>query len=117
MTTCIDTDDILLVKNDIGSQIKATLTRDDDDSVIDLTDAVVALKVSIYGKKTLVFTVTADAGTSEQREDGIVIFTFSEANLSQNAGRYQAEIEIRYTSGAIETVYELVNITLRDDIE
>lgn len=117
MTTCIDTDDILLVKNDIGSQIKVTLTRDDDNTAIDLNGVTVLLKVSKFGKTALLFTVTADAGSTVQRAAGVAIFTFSEANLDQVVGRYQGEIELRFTSGAIETVYELLPITLRSDIE
>lgn len=117
MTACIDTDDILLVKNDVGSQIKVTLTRDDDDSPIDLTEADVFLKVSKFGKTALVFTVQSEETSPTLATQGIAIFTFTEANLSNPAGRYQGEVEIRFESGNIETVYEFIPITLRDDIE
>jgi hypothetical protein len=117
MTTCIDTDDILLVKNDIGSQIKVTLTRDDDNSVINLTNATVLLKVSKFGKKELLYTITAETGVPSFLSAGIAIFTFSQAHLQQSAGRYQGEVEIQFSTGTIETVYELIPITLRNDIE
>lgn len=117
MTVCINDDVLLFVVNDIGSQIKVTLTRDDDDSAIDLTDAAVYLRVSREGSKTLLYTVTADAGSAAQRAAGIVIFTFSQSNLDQEPGNYWGEIQISFTSGKIESVYELLNITLRTDIE
>lgn len=117
MTTCIDTDDLLLVKNDIGSQIAVTITRDDTNSPVDLNGSDVFFKVSKFGKTEILFTVTAELGTLLQRQAGIAIFTFTESNLQHPAGRYQGEIEMRFDSGKIETVYELFYITLRNDID
>ncbi len=116
MTTCIDTDDILLVRNDIGSQIKAVLRRDETNAVINLTDATVYLKVSKYGKKDVLFTVTAQNLGSVSAAAGIAVFLLTQSNLQTPAGRYQGEIEINFSGGQVETVYQLIPITIRDDL-
>ena len=117
MTTCTYTDDILLVRNDIGSQLKTTLTRDETGLPVNLTDAVVYLKVSRYGRQDLLFTVTAQNLGSVSAAAGIAVFLFTQSNLEVAAGRYQGEVEIRFNTGQIETVYGLIPITIRDDAQ
>jgi hypothetical protein len=108
---------IYLVKGDIGSQIKATLTRDDDGAPVDLTGANVRLRVRKSGTTTTLFTTSASTASPSQLLAGIVIFTFSEANLNREPGRYEGEIEATFPDANIETVYEFVEFMLRDDFE
>jgi hypothetical protein len=108
---------IYLVKGDIGSQIKATLRRDDDGSPVDLTGAVVLLKVRKAGSNVTLFEVTADTSSPILLTQGVAIFSFSGPNLDRDAGRYEAEIQATFPDANIETVYEFVDIILRADFE
>jgi hypothetical protein len=108
---------IYLVKGDIGSQIKATLTRDDDGTAVDLTGAAVRLRVRAAGTSTTLFTITAETSSPSQLLTGVAIFTFSQSNLNQEPGRYEGEIESTFPDANIETVYEFIEFMLRDDFE
>jgi len=108
---------IYLVKGDNGSQIKATLTRDDTGTAVDLTGATVVLKVRKSGTTETLFVVTDDNSSPSLRLAGIAIFSFSAAHLNRAAGRYEAEIEATFPDANIETVYEFVDIILRADFE
>lgn len=100
-----------LVKDDIGTQIKATITREDDGSAVDLSDATVVLKFRAVGSTTLLFTLTAISATS----GGAAVFQFGNGDLDLDDGRYEGEIEATFTDGRIETVYEKLEFYLRAD--
>ena len=102
---------VYLVRNDNGSQLKVTLTREDTGAVIDLTSATVRLKVKRKGTSTVLLTLTAIAGSDF--ENGEVIFTFN--NITIAAGEYVAEVETTFTGGNIETTYDEITLVVRDD--
>jgi hypothetical protein len=106
---------IYLVQGDSGPQMKATLTRDDTGSVIDITGATVTLKVRPVGSETVSFTTNSITSASSDLQNGIAIFAFSSSNLSVSAGNYEGEIEVTFASGDIETVYETIQIVVRED--
>lgn len=105
---------LYLVKDDIGSQIRATLTREHDGSVVDLSDATTVLKFRKKGTSTVLSTLTSSA-TSGQKSAGIAIFSFSEAALANDEGKYEGEIQVTFDDGTIETVFEIEDFYLRDD--
>jgi hypothetical protein len=103
-----------LVKDDVGVDLQATLTRANDGSVIDCSGATVTLKVRAKGKTTNLFTVTAgDSGTNLQ--NGIAIFSFVSGNLDQPEGYYEGEISIVFSDNSIETVFETIEMYIRED--
>jgi hypothetical protein len=103
-----------LVKDDTAPQIKATLTRDDTDAVIDCSGGTVRLYFRKKGAGSVLFTLTAaDAGTN--LANGIAIFSFGAGNLNLDAGFYEGEIEITYSSGVVETVFQVLDFQLRGD--
>ena len=103
-----------LVKNDVGVDLQATLTRDCDGSVIDCSNATVTLKFRAKGKTATLFTVTAgNSGTNLQ--NGIAIFSFAAGNLDQPEGYYEGEISITFSDNSIETVFEIIEIYIRAD--
>jgi Fe-S cluster assembly iron-binding protein IscA len=104
---------VYLVRNDNDCQLSVTLTREDTGLVINLTSATVRLKVKRKGTSIVQYTITAL--NFSDFANGQAVFSFSSANLTLPAGQYIGEIEISYTSGGIETVFEEIPIVLRDD--
>jgi hypothetical protein len=103
-----------LVKKDTAPQIKATLTREDDGTVIDFENGSCALKFRKKGSTAVLFTLAA-SDVGDNFKEGVAIFSFSGTNLHQDAGYYEGEIEVTYASGVIETLYEILEFYLRDD--
>ena len=106
---------IYLVQGDSGSQIKATLTRDDTGTAIDLTEGTAKLKFKKRNTTTVLATLTSIASHSADLLSGIAIFEFSASNLDIQPGAYAAEIFIEFDSGNVETVYEELDIQVRGD--
>lgn len=103
-----------LVQGDTGPQIKATITRDDTGELVDLSDATTRLKFRRRGSGTVLFTLTAEA--VEDLATGDAIFVPGAGDLNLPPGNYEAEIEVTFNSGVVETVYELLTFELREDM-
>ena len=103
-----------LVKNDTAPQIKATLTREDDNSVIDFQGGSCILKFKKKDTNVILFTLDA-INVGSNFKDGVAIFSFSGTNLEQEQGYYLGEIEVTQASEVKETVYEILEFYLRDD--
>ncbi len=103
-----------LVQGDQAPQIKATLKRQDDSSLIDFSGGSCSLKFRAKGSTTTLFTLAAtDVG--DNFEDGIAVFSFSGTQLDVDEGYYEGEIEITYASGSIETVFQVLDFYVRKD--
>lgn len=103
-----------LVQSDQSPQIQAVLKRADDDSIINFSGGSCALKFRAKGATTTLFTLAA-ADVGDNFQDGIAVFSFSGTQLSLAEGYYEGEIEITYSSGTIETVYQVLDFYLRED--
>lgn len=101
-----------LVQGDIGTQVKATIYRDDDGSAVDLTGATVRFKFRKKGTTTVLTTLTP---ASADLPNGIVIFQFGSGDLDVDQGEYEAEIEATWSDGRIETRYDLIEFYVRED--
>ena len=66
---------INLVQGDTGPQIKATLTRSDTGSVIDLSGSTTTMNFRKANTSTNLFTLSNSAGSSDQ-QNGICVFRF-----------------------------------------
>lgn len=115
MTTCIDTDDILLVKDDNGSQLECRITRNDTNTAVDLTGATALLKFRKRRTTTVLFTLTNIQIAPVDLPAGQALFQFSAANLDLAAGLYEGEVQITFSNSNVETVYEIINFQVRDD--
>jgi hypothetical protein len=102
------------VQGDDGPQLKVTLTRDETGEIIDTTGKTVVWKYRKKGSTTLLGTLS-DISSAEQKEAGIAIFQWGPTDLDIAAGNYEAEIEITDTTGLVETVYELIEFSIRED--
>lgn len=103
-----------LVQGDQAPQIQAKLTRDDDGSVVNFAGGSCALKFREKGGTSVLFTLAAsDVGSNFA--DGIAIFSFSGTQLNLDEGYYEGEIEVTYSSGAVETIFEILDFYIRAD--
>ena len=103
-----------LVQGDQAPQVQAVLKRSDDGTVIDFSGGSCALKFRAKGTTTTLFTLAA-ADVGGNFEAGIAVFSFSGAQLSIDEGYYEGEIEITYSSGAVETVFAVLDFYVRAD--
>ena len=103
-----------LVKDDNGTQIKATITREDTGNTVNLENATVRLKFRAVGSSTVLSTLTSTSSSVDAAE-GIAVFVFTSSDLNVPAGSYEGEIEATFDNGNIETVYEKLEFYLRDD--
>ena len=102
-----------LVQGDDAPQIKVTLTRESTGLAIDLSDSTVVLKFRKKGANTVLSTLTSIA-PSEDKPDGIAIFSWGSTDLDISAGNYEGEIEIT-SQGVTETIYETLDFVVRED--
>lgn len=106
---------IYLVKNDVGSQISATITREDNGQAVDLRNSTQRLRFRKVGTTDVIFTLTGEALGEAAELQGIAVFTFSGSDLDRDPGRYEGEIEVTFPDANIETVYETVQFIIRED--
>jgi hypothetical protein len=103
---------ILLVKDDTSPQIQVTITREDTGVAVNLSAATTRMKFRAAETTTVLATLT---GTAGDLAAGVVIFTFGSGDLNQTAGEYEGEIEVTFADSSVETVFEVINFTLRAD--
>ena len=105
---------VYLVQGDTGSQIKVILTRADTGAVVNCASGTCTMKVRARGSTSNSFTLTAlDVGTDLQ--NGILIFSVGSNLASLTSGEYEGEVSVTFSGGTIESVYEAVQILVRDD--
>ena len=107
-------DPIYLVQGDTGPDIKVTLTRQDTGLVESLVGATVKLHFRKKASDSVLFSLDGE-GTQIDRENGIVVFSFSSGQLDISPGDYEGEVEAVFDSGARETVYQKLQFSLRKD--
>jgi hypothetical protein len=108
---------MLLVQGDTRTQIKTTITRAYDGSVVDLnTTSSVVLRFRKTYTTTVLFTLTATQAVAGDYAIGNATFSFTADNLDIDAGDYEGEIEVVYSSdGGKETVFEVLSFIVRQD--
>jgi hypothetical protein len=108
------TEKIKLVQGDTRPAIVCTITDETTGDPVNITGATVVLKFRPVGSTTLQATVT---GTVTSGSTGQVAFypASAPAMLTGDAGDYEGEIEITFTDGQIQTVYDLLKFKIRED--
>lgn len=103
---------IKLVAGDTRPYIKVTL-KDADGTAINVSGSTsVYFKFRASGSTTTLFTVTCTKPNGGA--DGVIAFNFPVGGLNVSAGQYEGEIEVAFTPTDIQTVYELIKFTVRD---
>ena len=106
---------LYLVQGDDGSQIKVTITRDDTGSAVDLTTATPVLKFKKKNTSTVLASVNSSASAPADLTGGVALFQFTGTNLDITAGDYVGEVQVTFADGNIETVFEQLEFTVRED--
>jgi len=105
-------DKIKLVQGDSRPQIQVTLTDEGTGAVIDVTGATCRMKFRASGSATVLDTLVAAPLNAAL---GQIVFNWNPTSLTQPPGDYQGEIEITFSNGDIQTVYEVLKFKLRED--
>lgn len=107
--------EVQLVLRDSNTPVSGvTLDPDNEETwqPIDVTDAVVRVKMRPLGEETVTATITC--GKEAPYTSGKVFFQFSDGALDVEEGVYEGEIELTYTSGAVQTVYDKLKFNVRE---
>jgi hypothetical protein len=80
---------------------------------VDLTGAAAKLRIRALGSTTVKSTLTC---TISDPTAGKVITDFPEGTLD-TAGTFEAELEITFASGGIQTVNDLIKLKVRSDFD
>jgi hypothetical protein len=103
---------IKLVRNDTGPQLRLTLTDSLTGSAVDLTGATVTLHLRAVDTTTVLVsrnaTITAPA-------TGVAVIAWQATDLDLAAGEYEGEVETLLASGLRETIFGLLQFTVRED--
>jgi len=106
---------IKLVQSDTLPEIDVALTDESDGSQIDVSNGgdVVRLYFRKIGSTVLKATVVATKPNGGA--DGLVRFTWGTTDLD-TPGEYEGEIEITFNTGKKQSVYDLLNFSLRAQV-
>lgn len=108
-------DTLYLVQGDNGSQVKVVITRDDTGLPVNLTGATPTLKFKKKNTSNVLTSINSSTSLSSELEAGIALFQFDSTALEITPGDYVAEVQITFSDGNIETVYEELEFTIRED--
>lgn len=106
---------IKLVRNDTLPRLKVTIYDIETQMPVNLQNSLVKMKIREPGadvlKTTLIGTLL---GSPESGIDGEVEFAFGPADLDTD-GSYEAEYEVTFSDGRIQTVYDVDKLIIRAD--
>lgn len=103
---------IKLVRNDTGPQLRLTLTDSLTGSAVDLTGATVTLHLRAIDTTTVLVSRNA---TIAAPLTGVAVIAWQATDLDLDAGEYEGEIETVLASGLRETIFDLLQFTVRED--
>lgn len=106
---------IKLVRNDTAPQLRLALTDSQTGGAIDLTGATVTLHLRAVNTTTLLLTRNAVIQSPETA--GIAILAWQAGDLDLDAGDYEGEIEVTLADGTVETLFNPLQFTLREEFD
>jgi hypothetical protein len=126
----MSTKKISLVRNDTRPQVVANLRDESTGVVVDLTGASAMLYFRAVGSTTLQASVSGVLLTGYEEDDGCINvsapynvpgaggrvgFQWGAGDLDCPAGEYEGEIEVTFSDGARQTVFEPLKFKLREE--
>jgi len=121
---------IKLVQGDTKPALIVSLTDENSGAPIGVNGATARMYFRALGDTTILATLTGTLLAGVVQADGTinslapydtpgtggrVQFNWGSTDLSQPAGDYEGEIEITYSDGSKQTVYDLLKFKLRED--
>ena len=109
-------DVISVVKNDTGTDLTTTLTRNDSSDPFDASGATVSLKIRKKGTTGTILSIPHDTNKSH-RSLGQLVFSLEPflTHASVAAGFYEGEIEFVLADNKVISAFDLINFKVRDD--
>jgi hypothetical protein len=105
---------IKLVRNDTRPALVCTITDDTTGAAINVTGATVRLKFRVSGSETL--TATVIGSVTDGSAGQVAFYPVSAPEMLQGEpGDYEGEIEITFSDGQVQTVYDLLKFKIRED--
>jgi hypothetical protein len=105
---------IKLVQGDTRPALVCNITDESTGAAINVTGCTAVLKFRAMGSPTLQATVPGSI--TDGANGQITFYPASEpAMLQGTAGEYEGEIEITFTDGQIQTVYDPLKFRVRED--
>lgn len=104
---------IKLVQNDTRPALVCTLTDEVTGEPITVTGATPRLKVREVGSTALQVTLV---GTVADGPNGVVAFYPAlYPEMLEKAGDFEGEIEIEFSDGQLQTLYDILKFKIRED--
>lgn len=103
---------IKLVKGDTLPQVLVTLTDEVTGLPVNVTGASAVMRFRALGTTTLIDTIV---GTVLNGANGEVVFAWGPTTLNVAAGDYEGEVEVTFSNGSRQSVYELLKFKVRED--
>jgi hypothetical protein len=103
---------IRLVRNDTKPQIKLTILDEITGDPVDLSGAQVHFHLRVAGRGSAVVVKEALVISAVDGEAQVV---WEPGDLDLHAGQYEAEVQVTYPSGHIQTVFDTLRIQVREE--
>jgi hypothetical protein len=104
---------IYLVQGDSGRpQVQTSITDENTGAVVNITGALPIMKFRMVGSTTLQATLT---GIVTDGPNGVCAFEMTSTALSGDPGNYEGEIQITFSNGSIQSVYDPLRFRMRED--
>jgi hypothetical protein len=121
---------VRLVEGDTRPRLVFTL-QDADGDKIDVSNAIVRFKMRALGSTTLKANVICTNLSGVLEDDGTINYDppYNVAGVGgrvrvdwgptdlDTSGRYEAEIEVQFNDGTLQTVYDKIPVTIREDLD
>lgn len=104
---------IKLVRKDTAPQLKLTLTDTITGAAINLTGATVTLHFRAAESTSLLF--SRQANILSPATNGVAVVAWQSTDLDRAAGDYEGEVEVVMADGTRETMFDVLQFTLRED--
>jgi hypothetical protein len=106
---------IKLVRNDTAPQLRLTLTDSQTGAAINLTGATVTLHLRAVNTTTLL--LTRNAVIQAPATAGIAVIVWQPSDLDLEPGDYEGEIEVTLADGTVETLFNPLQFTVREEFD
>lgn len=103
---------IKLVQGDTLPQVLVSLTDEVTGLPVDVTGASALMRFRALGTTTALASLV---GSVLNGPNGQVVFSWGPTTLNVDPGDYEGEVEVTFSNGARQTVYELLKFKVRED--
>jgi hypothetical protein len=105
---------IKLVQNDTGPQLRFTIQDTLTGAATDLTSATVVMHFRAANTTTALF--TRQATIIPPATAGVAVLQWQDGDLDVEPGDYEGEVEVTFPTGIRETIYNILQFVIREQI-